>query len=169
MSKIGIFYGSTTGNTQNVAEQILNEIGNESVIIKSISETSTDDIDNCENLIFGISTWGLGELQDDWENSLHILDDANLSGKYVAIFGLGDQQNYPDTFVDAMAVIYEKVISLDAVVVGFTSADDYDFSDSKALTHGKFIGLVIDDDNESEKSDERIKDWIKVLKFEFGL
>lgn len=169
MSKIGIFYGSTTGNTQNVAEQIMLELDNKDIIIGNISEVSTSDIENCDNLILGISTWGYGDLQDDWDTSLHIMDNMDLSGKKVAIFGLGDQQNYPDTFVDAMAVIYEKVISLDANVVGFTSGEDYSFNVSKALTHGKFIGLVIDEDNEAEKTEERISDWVKTIKLEFGI
>ena len=37
------------------------------------------------------------------------MDDLDLSGKKVAVFGLGDQEAYPDTFVDGLGILANKV------------------------------------------------------------
>jgi flavodoxin I len=91
------------------------------------------------------------------------LEEANLSGKRIAIFGLGDQVNYPASFVDAIGILYDIVIAKGATVVGFMDPTGFDFTESKALRDGRFVGLALDEDNQASKSDARIGAWLTQL------
>jgi flavodoxin I len=158
---IAIYYGSSTGNTREVAQKIADKLG------ADIYDLGSDDfsgIGQYDAVIFGTSTWGEGDLQDDWEENWESFENLDLSGKTVALFGLGDQDSYEDYFVDAMGTIYEQVLKNGAKkVVGFTSTSGYDFSESKAAIEESFVGLVIDEDNQSELSDERIAAWCESI------
>lgn len=165
MSDIGIFYGSSTGNTKDVSVKLQQALGGD---LYDIIEVETGDIAKYSNLVFAASTWGAGDLQDDWEDFFPNLDQIDFTGKKVAIMGLGDQVNYGDTFVDGMEVLAEKIVELGGSVVGATSTDGYEYDNSEAETDGRFLGLVIDEDNQSDKTDERIKQWVAELKKEFS-
>ena len=95
MKKTVIVYGSSTGTCQSIAETIASKLGAETVDVANLDEQTIKDNDN---LILGTSTWGAGELQDDWYNGITILKRVGLSGKTVAIFGCGDSESYSDTF-----------------------------------------------------------------------
>lgn len=167
MEKTGIFYGSNSENTKNVAENIQKFIGSNADIY-NIKSASKEDIEKYQYLIFGSSTWGIGDLQDDWEEFIDKFDDIDLSDKKVALFGLGDQETYPDTFVDAMGIIYEKIADKSCNIIGKWATDGYEFDESKAVINGSFVGLVIDEDNQPDKTDERIKKWVEQLKNELN-
>jgi flavodoxin I len=171
MAKIGLFYGTQTSNTQTVAELIQKEFGGDDVVtIQDISRTEPADFDNYQNVIIGCPTWNVGELQSDWESFYDDqLDSINFSGKKIAYFGEGDQISYPDTFQDAMGMLEEKISELGGETVGYWSTEGYDFSDSKALRDDKFVGLTLDEDNQPELTEERVKVWVAQLKSEFGL
>ena len=164
MSAIGIFYGSSTGNTKDVSVKLHALLGGD---LYDITEVDADTIAGYENLVFAASTWGAGDLQDDWEDFFPNLDEVDFKGKKVGIMGLGDQVNYGDTFVDGMAVLAEKIEELGGAVVGFTSADGYEYDNTESRRGGQFIGLVIDEDNQSDKTDGRIKSWAATLSKEF--
>ena len=67
MSKIGLFFGSTTGKTESAAEMIQKEFGSENVVtLHNILEVEDSDFDNYQYLIIGSPTWDAGELQSDW-------------------------------------------------------------------------------------------------------
>lgn len=68
-----------------------------------------------------------------------------------------------------MGILEEKIIERGGTTVGYWSTDGYEFSDSKALRDGKFVGLAIDEDNQSDLTDKRIKAWVAQLKKEFGV
>jgi flavodoxin I len=101
-------------------------------------------------------------LQDDWEDFIKVVASADLSGKKVALFGVGDSSSYSDTFCDAIGKIYE-VVKDRATVVGFTDAAGYSFDSSESVIDDKFVGLALDEDNESNLSGQRIDNWIKQL------
>lgn len=166
MKKIGIFYGSNSGNTESVAQKLQDLLGAENADIVNISSSKAEDFDRYEYLIFGTSTWGLGDLQDDWESFLPALKKVNFAGKKVALFGVGDSMSYSDTFVDGMGELYDAIQG-SASVVGFTAADEYSFDASKAQSGDQFVGLALDEDNESDKTDARLASWTEVLKKEF--
>jgi flavodoxin I len=119
-----------------------------------------EDILAADNLIIGTSTWGAGELQDDWYEGVELLKSNDLSGKVVAIFGCGDCESYSDTFCGAMAELYNAAKSAGATLVGAVSTDGYSFDDSEAVVDGQFVGLALDDINEDDKTDGRIDAWI---------
>ncbi len=166
--KIGLFYGSDTGNTQEVAEKIVEIIGEENIDLYCIGEVENSDLENHNFLILGTSTWYDGELQSEWEDFFINLDDIDFTNKTVALFGLGDQYTYGEYFVDGIGILYDKIIEKGARVVGQWPIDDYDFDESIAERNGEFVGLAIDEDNESEKTDARINTWLQQISQDFG-
>ena len=92
--KAGIFYGSTTGNTANIAEEIAKAMGIGAADIHDVSKASPDDAKAYDTLILGSSTRGAGELQDDWFNFLDALSKSGLKGKKAAVFGCGDSSSF---------------------------------------------------------------------------
>lgn len=170
MTKVALFYGTQTGNTQTIAELIQKELGGSGVVdLYDISGADTSDFENYQLVIVGCPTWNVGELQADWDGFYDELDGINFNGKKVAYFGVGDQVGYADNFQDAMGILEEKISGLGGQTVGYWSVDDYDFNESKALRDGKFVGLAIDEDNQSDLTDRRIKSWVKQVKQEFGI
>jgi flavodoxin I len=167
MKNIGIFYGSTTGNTEKVAEMIREEFGEENADINNVDIVEKEDVQKYKYLIFGISTWGVSDLQDDFEDFLEILNDVDFSGKKVAIFGLGDQSTYADTFVDAMGILYDGLKKMGVTIVGSVSKAGYSFTGSMAFIKGKLIGLAIDEEFESHLTEQRVRNWVGQLKKEF--
>ncbi|MBR1627551.1 MAG: flavodoxin FldA [Bacteroidales bacterium] len=165
MKKTCIIYGSTTGTCERLASKIADKLGITSDNVINVSDFKTEMLSEYDNLILGTSTWGAGDLQDDWYgDGLKILMDSDLSGKTVAIFGCGDCASYSDTFCGGMAELYETVISKGADVIGKVDADDYMYEASAAVINGEFVGLALDEDNESDKTDARIDRWIKQIK-----
>ncbi len=163
MKKIGVFYGSTIGDTKEAAEMIVDVLGKEKADIYNVASVSKDEVKKYDKLIFGASTWGLGELQEDWKNFIEELKTIDFSNKKVALFGFGDQSAYSDTFVDAIGIIYQVVKENGAKVVGEVELGGYDFNNSEAVINGKFVGLPLDDNNQSNLTEKRVKDWIENL------
>ncbi len=171
MKTIGIFYGSTMGNTQSVAESIAAKLGIEKSNLKEVSSISPNELINYDVLFLGSSTWGDGDLQDDWDgNFINQFAQLNLSGKEVAVFGAGDSSSYSDTFCDAIGIIAEAAEKAGAKIVGQgVDVSDYSFDTSKAIKNGAFCGLPIDADNEDNKTEQRVSRWVEQLKVECGL
>ena len=158
-----IVYASSTGNTQSAAEDISKQLGGIKVV--DIADDGLDIINDNDKIIIGNSTWGEGELQDDWEDLWADFCDIDFSGKTVALFGLGDQDGYADEYLDAMGIIHEQVIKKGALVVGqWENSDEYEFDESKALKDGKFVGLALDEDNQSDLTQDRINKWCEQIK-----
>ncbi|MCP4969293.1 MAG: flavodoxin [Arcobacter sp.] len=152
-----IFYASSTGNTEEVANKIGSKLDGFELI--DIANDGVDKMNECDSIIIGVSTWGEGDLQDDWEDCLADVQEVDFTDKKVALFGLGDQDGYPDEFVDALGIMYEEVTTKGATIVGKTSNDGYEYDESKAEIDGEFVGLVIDEDNQSELTDDRLESW----------
>ncbi|WP_101473420.1 flavodoxin [Fusobacterium sp.] len=157
--KTGIFYGSTTGTTESVVDRVK--------VLLDADVFTADDIDKAENydfIILATSTWGMGELQDGWLDGIEKLKNLNLSGKKVALIGVGDQEGFGDTFVDAIGIIYDEIKDKGITLVGKTSTDGYNFSSSRAVEDGEFLGLIIDENNQGELTEERINSWIEKVR-----
>ena len=153
-----VVYGSDSGATKAIASRIAEEINGTAV---DIIDATTSDLESCDLLILGSPTYGDGDLQEDWEQNIDTLKSADLSGKRVALFGLGDQETYPDSFVDALGLLYDEVTMLGAEVVGFTDIVDFTFTESRGQRDGQFVGLALDEDTQPEHTDARIASWIK--------
>ena len=167
MKIIGIFYGSSSGNTEGVAKPIQAEFGADNAQVFDVAKATKDDLEKFDNLIFGTSTWGFGELQDDFDGFMKQIEAANLSGKTVALFGCGDQESYSDTFVDGMGLVWQSLQGKGCNIVGQTSTEGYSYSNSQSDVEGKFVGLAIDENNQSDQTADRVKAWVEVLKSAF--
>ena len=173
MKTIALFYGTTDGHTLSVAKRIQDEFaqtGLATVELFDIAEFYLDEMLDFELLILGIPTWDTGQLQRDWEEVFNEFDSLDLHGKTVALFGLGDQIGYAKTFVDALFFIAEKVRSCGVTLVGRWPIAGYDYTQSWAVideTH--FVGLVLDEENQSTLTELRIRVWVHQLLVEFGL
>lgn len=156
----GIIFGSSMGNTEEAANLIASNLGIDNVL--NVADTDAKTINSFDKLIIGSSTWGSGDLQDDWD--VFDFDSLDVSGKTVALFGLGDSSSYSDTYCDAMGIIYDKLVQKGANIIGQVSTDGYSFDESRSVKDGKFVGLALDADNESDQTEERIKKWTESIK-----
>lgn len=163
MNKTCIIFGSSTGTCEELASRIASKLGVDSSDVLEAASISPEQLDGYQNLVLGTSTWGAGELQDDWYDGIAVIKKTNLSGKTVAIFGCGDSESYSDTFCGAMAELYNAAKEAGANVIGSVSTEGYTFDDSDAVIDGKFIGLPLDEVNEDNKTDERIDAWVSEI------
>lgn len=169
MKTIGLFYAMNAAKTSHIADKIREDLGGVKVIeVVLIERAWQNDFQYYDNMIVGASTWFDGELPTYWDELVPALESLDLTGKKVAIFGLGDQKNYPDNFVDGMGILADAFQKTGAELVGFTSTDGYTFHSSRAVRDGKFCGLVIDQENQPQLTSKRISDWCKQIKEEFA-
>ena len=166
MSKIGIFYGSTTGTTEDVARKIAAKLGVEKSDLHDAAKISEELVNKYDVLVLGSATWGNGELQDDWYDGVKVLKAAGISRKFVALFGCGDSDSYSDTFCNGMGNLYEELKETGCTFCGRTETDGYTFDSSISVVDGKFVGLALDEVNQDDLTDQRIDNWIEKLKTE---
>ena len=170
MALVGIFFGSDTGNTENVANLIQKELGKDVCDVRDIAKSSKEDIEQYSFLLFGIPTWYYGEAQCDWDDFFPELEALSFEDKLVAIFGCGDQEDYAEYFLDAMGMIRDIVEARGATIVGHWPTDGYDFEASKGLVDDHhFVGLGIDEDGQPELTEQRVKQWCQQIKEEMCL
>lgn len=160
--EVGVFYASTTGNTEQVAEKIALLLG-PTARCHDISIEGFAALDQYHHVIMGIPTWDFGELQEDWAIHWDDLKKRSFKNVMIALFGLGDQIGYGEWFQDAMGQLHDQLATLDAQMIGYWPVEGYDFEASKALTgDGQwFVGLALDEDGQSGLTDERIEKWLK--------
>jgi flavodoxin I len=172
MTPMGLFYGTNTGFTELVAgliEREFSDVAPNLITLHDMAETPIEKMLVYDYLIIGCPTWNIGQLQDDWDNLFLALDGLDLRGKKVAIFGLGDQYGYPDNYCDAIGILGRKFAALGAELVGFTSSEGYQFTHSLGVEGDRFMGLALDEENESDRTPERIVEWVWQLVDEFDL
>lgn len=172
MTKVGIFFGTDTGNTRriakNIADVLTTAIAAKPVNIRNASVSSLLDYDT---LILGTPTYGEGQLPglstgnatESWEEFLPKMAGLDLRGKKVAIYGLGNQKGYPGEFVDAMFYLYEQFKQCGATMIGAWDTTGYNFKGSKAVVDGHFIGLALDQENQKDLTSERLEKWLSHL------
>lgn len=170
---IGLYYGSSSGITEYVADELVElweKAGFEPITPINIGKIKdAGELTKHRKLILGIPTWNIGQLQDDWEILFPQLDTLDFTGITVAIFGIGDQYGYPDNFLDAVGILGKKLIERGATLIGRWYDEHYEFSESVGFEDGKFMGLGIDDTNQSRLNTERLTGWIAQIAAEFAL
>ncbi|MEQ8676723.1 MAG: flavodoxin [Aggregatilineales bacterium] len=173
MVKIGLIYGSSTGNTETAAYQIKEKMEAlptvDAVEVHNIGAIEPAQILGYQYLIMGIPTWNTGELQDDWAIFFPKLGSMDFKGKKVALFGLGDQNGYGFNFLDAMGVLGDELIVQGADLAGYWSRRSYDFAESLAIDGDFFMGLGLDNDGQADMTDKRIDKWVAWIKEDFGI
>jgi flavodoxin I len=168
MKKIAIVYSFNTRHSALVADKIKDILGDDAEMV-NVETISLAIFLSYDHLILGVPTWFDGELPNYWDEFLPELEDAILTEKKVALFGLGDQIMYPENFVDGMGILAGFLIKRGAKIAGFTSSINYSFDHSLALIGDKFCGLAIDIENQSDQLNIKVVDWIDSLKKEWGL
>lgn len=172
MKKTALIYWPKSGNVENTAGKIKALFDAGSIDIFTISQVDVNTLTNYDLLIFGGSTIGADNWKDahtsKWNSFFEELNKLNLKGKFAALYGLGDQILYPENYVDGMAIIRDELKPTSASIIGAWKADGYEYTDSKSLEGDYFIGLALDDDQQSELSDERISKWVEQIKKEAG-
>ncbi len=165
MFKIGIFFGSDTGNTKRVAYLIYEKISKYfDISILNIADSSVSDFKNFDILILGTSTWYYGELQYDWDNFLDKFKRLNFLNKRVCFFGCGNQKEYSDYFCNGVYKLYNVVKKGGALVFGYWPTKNYFFNNSISLINKNyFIGLMIDEINQYKFTNKRINIWVSKL------
>lgn len=161
---VAVIYGSAMGNTESAANSIASKLGINDVF--NIADVNADKINSYDKLICGTSTWGSGDLQDDWD--AFDFSGLKLSGKTVAVFGMGDSESYSDTYCGGMGKLAQHLKNAGATLVGAVSTDGYTFESSDAVVNGKFVGLALDNDNQEDQTEVRIDAWIAEIKSHFS-
>jgi len=173
MAKIGLFYGTDTGNTERVSkrmkELIEAGIGAGEVDLQEIYKKKKDDMAKYNLLILGMPTWYDGELQGDWEEFITEMQQIDFTGKKVAFFGLGDQYGYASYFCDALGVFAKIVEKKGGQIIGPWPITGYEHDFSKAQRGDIFVGLCLDTDNQDELTEQRISTWVPQVLGGFGL
>ncbi|MGR9045987.1 MAG: flavodoxin [Gammaproteobacteria bacterium] len=169
MSKIGIFFGTDTGSTRLVAKKIYSLLGNELADKpKNINRTSVADLLQYEALILGTPSYGVGDIpglstgcmEANWAEFIPYLDDVDLAGKRVALFGLGNQERYSDRFASSMIHLYRVFYGYGADIIGRWSTEGYQFDYSHAVIDDQFVGLALDQRTQPHLTEERLKNWL---------
>ncbi|MGZ8239115.1 MAG: flavodoxin [Methylobacter sp.] len=169
MSKIGIFFGTDTGSTRLVAKKIFSMLGDGLADKpKNINRTSAAELLQYDALILGTPSYGVGDLpglstgciEANWEEFMPNLDGADLSGKRVALFGLGNQERYADRFASSMIHLYRLFYGYGADIVGQWSTEGYQFEHSHAVIDNQFVGLALDQRTQPHLTEERLKIWL---------
>jgi flavodoxin I len=172
MARIGIFFGTDTGRTRLIAKQIARKLGDLADAPVNIGRSTLADFLAYDALIVGSPTLGDGMLpgestglsQPSWEEFVPQLAGADLSGKTIAIFGLGDQKKYPDEFVDAIGLLHDAFTARGALIIGRWPTAGYDFAASQAVDGDEFLGLALDQHHQPVLTEERIDRWLAQIK-----
>lgn len=168
----GIFYSTVGGNTETAAEWVKDLMPGDSELL-SVDDSKPEDMVKYDALIVGAPTWNTGA--DDcrsgtaWDEILDDIAELDMSGKPVAVFGLGDSASYSDNFCDTIEELHDTFAKAGAKMCGYVAADKYDYNDTKSVRDGKFLGLPLDADNEDDMTEERVKVWTQQLAGEMGI
>lgn len=176
MESIGIFFGTDSGTTRLIAKKIaraLKKRVGDALVAKpvNINRVSVDDLLKYDNLVLGTPTYGEGVLpgkesrnnDTSWLEFLPQLSGSDFSGKYVALYGLGDQEEYPEHFLSAMRDLYEAFEERGAELVGSSPVSGFEFVESRAVEGDQFIGLALDHHLQHLLTDERIEAWLDII------
>lgn len=169
MKKIGIFYSFRSIKTKQQVHKITKLLGEELVLEVDADHTTGQEVIQFDNLILAVPTWFDGELPNYWDELLPDLEDLSFKGKKVAIFGGGNQKDYPENFVDGIGIMADYLESKGAKIVGYTSTEGYHFESSRAVRGKQFAGLALDIENQAALTNERVEKWITGLIKEFGI
>ena len=168
MNRTAIIYSFNTRKTGKVAQRIKEAFNDDQVEMLNAEEITGELFMSYDQIIMGVATWFDGELPNYWDEFLPDLEDLDLKGKKIALFGLGDQKGYPENFLDGVGIMAGILEDRGAALVGFTSVEGYEFENSAAQRGDRFAGLAIDYENQGSMNKERIEAWVEQLKREFA-
>lgn len=166
-AEVALVFGTDTGNTEEIGDKICQALAERGVVVEMVNivDIDSDFFEPYNFIIMGIPTWDFGGIQEDWEEREDVITAAQLTGKQVALYGLGDQLGYGDYFLDAMGWLHERTAAAGAEMIGHWSTEGYDFEASLGVNKDKtlFMGLAIDDDQQFDLTDARIAGWVEQI------
>jgi flavodoxin I len=168
MAQIGIFFGTDTGTTRLIAKKIAKRIGDAAAKPVNVNRITPDEMLAFDALILGTPTYGEGRLPgrsannqtESWEEFLPRIADADLAGKTIALYGLGNQEKHGDHFASGLGHLYRFFEAHGATIVGDWPLEGYDFAHSEAVVDGRFAGLVIDQNSQAMLTEARLDAWL---------
>ena len=169
-----IIFGTSTGSTETVADMIFEGLEGQAegpFDIETLDGSVKDFFEKYDSLIVGTPTWNTGADTErsgtGWDEVYYsTMQEMNLQGKKVAVFGLGDQISYAENYADASGELHDVFEGLGCKMFGYTSQEGYEHEASKAIRGELFCGLLCDMVNQEELSEERVENWIQQLKGE---
>ena len=164
MNKTAIIYSFNTKKTGKIASQIRETFNDPSIEMVNAEDITDELFLSFDQIIMGVPTWFDGELPNYWDEFVPALEDMDLKGKKIALFGLGDQKGYAENFLDGVGIMAEILEAQGAALVGFTSTEGYEFESSRALRNDQFLGLAIDYENQGSMNKQRVSAWVDQLK-----
>jgi flavodoxin I len=172
MNKIGIFFGTDTGTTRLMAKKMAKKLGDIASKPLNVNRIEPEDLLQYDALIMGTPSYGEGDLpgvatgvkDGSWQEFVPRLANADMSGKIVALYGLGNQEKYPERFASSLYHLYELFSNCGATIIGDWSTDGYEFSHSSSVVDGRFVGLVIDNNSQGLLTEERLDTWLDQIK-----
>ncbi len=168
MKKVALIYSFNSTKTAKIAEKIFKEWGDDSMETLNAETIDENTFLSYKNMILGVPTWFDGELPNYWDEFGPAIEDMDLKGINIALFGLGDQVNYPENFLDAVGIMANLLESRGAGIVGYTSVEGYNFEHSLAQRGNRFAGLAIDFENQHQLINARVSNWTNELKKQFS-
>lgn len=168
MNKTAIIYSFNTKKTGKIAERIKETFNDDQVELVNAEDITEELFLSFDQIIMGMATWFDGELPNFWDEFVPALEDMDLKGKKIALYGLGDQVKYGENFLDGVGIMAEILEEQGATLVGFTSTEGYEFEGSRAVRGNQFLGLAIDYENQGSKNKERVSAWVDQLRTEFS-
>lgn len=170
MKKILILYWPAGGSVHKCAELMHKKLDTQEADLIELSEFDLNSLGDYDLFILGGSTvgaetWQAADTIDEWNPFFvkMVNAEADLKGKKVALFGLGNQVLYPDHFINSMKIIFDELSDFGPSFIGRWPAKDYSFNDSDALDGDEFLGLALDEDTEGHLTDQRIDNWLAQL------
>ena len=174
MDKIGIFFGTETGTTRLVAKKIHARLGDACAARPlNVNRIEPADLMQYDALILGTPSYGVGDmpgrsagcLEANWEEFLAKMPaDADLSGKRIALYGLGAQERYAERFASSLRRLHDVLLDYGAEIIGGWPTEGYTFEHSASVVDGRFVGLVIDQRTQGMHTDERLDAWVDLVK-----
>lgn len=168
MKKIALIYSFNSTKSAKIALKIAEQLSNLSVENLNVETCSGPEFLQYDGLILSVPTWFDGELPNYWDEILPALESLDFTGKKIALFGLGDQKNYPENFCDAIGILGAYLEKRGAGIIGHSSPEGYTFESSRALRGNQLMGLLLDQENQSKLTDDRIHQWTKQISQEFN-
>jgi flavodoxin I len=167
MKKTALIFSFKSNKTRRIAEKIASEFSEGEITKINADALTEEEFLSYDMYILGVPTWFDGELPHYWDEWIPALEEMSLNGKTFALFGLGDQKGYPENFADGIGIMAKHIADRGGKIIGSTSTDDYTFESSAALDNGRFLGLVIDQENQPRMTTERVKKWVADIKKHF--
>jgi len=174
MKKVLILFWGKGGNVERAARKVYAMFPPGQTDIFDVVSFDVSTINNYYLIILGGSTVGAElwiDVKDDneWNRFFRTVENIDLTGKYVAFFGLGDQVLYPDHYVDALGIFKDEMAKTGVKLIGEWPTEGYRFTNSDGAEGNRFFGLALDEDRQAELTGDRVKKWTDMLKKEVGI